>query len=307
MLTTNNAVVTVTGYSGPGGDVVIPSSADGLPVVAIGAHAFQDWGSITSVSIPEGVRSIETYAFQGCTNLASVTMPSTLISIGDNGFQNCTALSGIAIPFGVTNIGAAAFLACGSLTSVTIPHSVTAISYDVFSSCGRLADVVIPNSVATIGNSAFGDCYSLTNLTIPNSVTAIGAYAFVRCVSLTGVYFEGNAPTDVSAVAFDSAPSVVVYYHSGTSGWGAVFAGRATMVWAAHALLRLRNPGIVDGKFSFTIPGASNQVVIVEECDSLTTSLWSPCWTNTLNGDDSPFMDSRLANSHMRFYRLRSR
>jgi hypothetical protein len=38
--TTNNGTITITRYTGPGGDVIIPSTIDGLPVTSIGAGAF---------------------------------------------------------------------------------------------------------------------------------------------------------------------------------------------------------------------------------------------------------------------------
>ena len=37
---TNNRTITITGYTGPGGDVAIPSEISGLPVTSIGSLAF---------------------------------------------------------------------------------------------------------------------------------------------------------------------------------------------------------------------------------------------------------------------------
>src|SRR4030095_11744636 len=37
---TNNGTITITGYSGPGGDVTIPSVINGLEVTGIGDYAF---------------------------------------------------------------------------------------------------------------------------------------------------------------------------------------------------------------------------------------------------------------------------
>ena len=38
--TTNNGAITITGYTGTGGDVTIPSSTNGYPVTVIGSGAF---------------------------------------------------------------------------------------------------------------------------------------------------------------------------------------------------------------------------------------------------------------------------
>ena len=38
--TVSDGTVTITGYTGTGGTVVIPATIDGMPVVSIGNHAF---------------------------------------------------------------------------------------------------------------------------------------------------------------------------------------------------------------------------------------------------------------------------
>ncbi len=42
--TTNNGTLTITYYDGPGGDVIIPKTLNGLPVTAIGHRAFSGVG-----------------------------------------------------------------------------------------------------------------------------------------------------------------------------------------------------------------------------------------------------------------------
>ena len=65
----NEGGVTVTGYTGSDTDVNIPSMIDGKKVISIGAHAFIDCTSLTSVTIPDSVTSIGDHAFNGCTGL----------------------------------------------------------------------------------------------------------------------------------------------------------------------------------------------------------------------------------------------
>ena len=47
--TTNNGAITITGYTGPGGAVDIPSTIIGLPVTSIGNGAFHSCTSLTGV------------------------------------------------------------------------------------------------------------------------------------------------------------------------------------------------------------------------------------------------------------------
>jgi hypothetical protein len=70
--TTNNGGITITGYAGPGGSAIIPSTINGLPVTSIEDSAFSGWYSLTSVSIPNSVTNIGDDAFYLCTNLTGV-------------------------------------------------------------------------------------------------------------------------------------------------------------------------------------------------------------------------------------------
>ena len=128
--------------------------------------------------IKENTRVISGGAFSYCYSLTSVTIPNSVKSIGDLAFRGCKFLTSVTIPNSVTSIGDLAFQGCSSLRSVTIPNSVTEIGSSAFEGCSGLTSITIPNSVKEIGGYAFYDCSSLTSVTIPNSVTSIGSYAF---------------------------------------------------------------------------------------------------------------------------------
>src|SRR5436190_11518352 len=67
--TTNNGAITITGYTGPGGAVVIPATINNWPVTSIADYAFADKTALTAVTIPATVASIGENAFLSCTNL----------------------------------------------------------------------------------------------------------------------------------------------------------------------------------------------------------------------------------------------
>ncbi len=131
--TVADSKVTITGYTGVGGDVTIPSTIEGHPVTSIGDYAFRD-----------------------CTRLTSVTIPGSVTSIGDSAFQTCNSLTSVTIPGSVTYIGDYAFYNCG-LTSVTIPGSVTYIGGNAFQYCFSLTRVYCTGNAPEIGYLAFGD------------------------------------------------------------------------------------------------------------------------------------------------------
>ena len=83
-----NNTVTITGYKGVEKNLIIPQSIDGKIVVAIAENAFSEH-SIETITLPEGVLSIDWFAFKGCRDLREITLPSTLTSIGYGAFDLC--------------------------------------------------------------------------------------------------------------------------------------------------------------------------------------------------------------------------
>ena len=83
--TTNAGNATVTGYTGPGGALTIPTTHNGLPVTSIGAGAFFD-ASLTSITIPAGVTRVGDAAFESCPNLAIVFFQGNAPVVGANVF-----------------------------------------------------------------------------------------------------------------------------------------------------------------------------------------------------------------------------
>ena len=217
------------------GKVVIPEEVtiEGvtLKVIIIGRGAFKGCSGLTSVTIPNSVKSIAYDAFNGCSGLTSVTIPNSVKSIGYDAFNGCSGLTSITIPNSVTSIGGRAFSGCENLISITIPNSVTSIGSDAFTGtawynnqpdgvvyAGSVAykykgtmpkntNLAIKESTLGIADYAFFGCEGLTSVTIPNSVTSIGDWAFSGCSSLTSITIP-NSVTSIGDRAFSGCSNL---------------------------------------------------------------------------------------------------
>jgi hypothetical protein len=203
--------VTITGGD-VSGDLVIPSTIDGIPVTKIAHWAFHINTSLTSVTIPSTVTEIEGSAFSDCYNLERVTLSEGLQILGGSVFENDGALTSIVLPDSLTKMGDWCFGHSGlvsvklsssleeipayafyntSLSSIDIPASVKSIGGCAFSGTA-ITSLVIPEGVTKLSDDLCADCKSLTSVTIPSTVTEIGARAFNGCTSLTSVSLPAN-------------------------------------------------------------------------------------------------------------------
>jgi hypothetical protein len=195
----------ITGYTGGGGDVVIPETFDHLPVTAIGDRAFYS-KKLSSVVIPGNVNTIGKEAFAG-NRLTAVAIPEGVTAIGENAFAG-NQLNSITIPTSVTVIGKEAFYS-NKLSSLTIPGSVKTIGVSAFCN-NKLSSLTISEGVTAIENGAF-NVNELRSVTIPGSVKTIEGGAFSNNRRLERITIgQGvnvhSINNDVSRYSYDRFP-----------------------------------------------------------------------------------------------------
>lgn len=209
--------------------------------------------SLTSITIPDGVKDIGAYAFSWCESLMSITIPNSVTTIGASAFSGCRGLLSVVVGKGVTHIGRYAFNYCDKLSSIIvndgnqtydsrskcnaiietatntlvqgcsttiIPNSVTAIGECAFGGMAELVSINIPNQVTSIGDSAFFNCDGLVSITLPNHITRIGNSTFRNCESLASIAIPNNV-ISIGEEAFYGCTSLAsVYIGSGVASIG---------------------------------------------------------------------------------------
>ncbi len=197
----------------------------------IGDSAFADIATLTVITIPETVASIESVAFANNTSLEKINFnavnanddPENYSYYYGDVFANCGSKSdGIELVFGesvekipafmfevgsetahpniknvvigsnVKEIGDSAFRYCGSIKNVEFGEKVEIIGEYAFSGCVGLESIELPESVETISDGAFASCNGLTELTLPNNVRHIGIDAFESCSSVETINYNAT-------------------------------------------------------------------------------------------------------------------
>ena len=138
------------------GNIEIPQTYNGKPVVVIQNSAFKDCSNVTSVLIPSSIKSIGINAFENCSNITETTIPEGVTLIGNNTFLGCEKLASVTLPTSLENIGANAFAGCTSLTSIVLPKNIQEIGANAFANCSKLATIeVFGDTPATLKTGVF--------------------------------------------------------------------------------------------------------------------------------------------------------
>ena len=180
-LTVEDGVVT-SPFGSAGIETVV--IADG--VTEIPRYLFADGVTkMTSLTLPEGLKSIGTRAFFESNSIRHIKFPSTLQSINGHAFADAKSLVELDFPESVTYLGGYAFDNAVSLKKVTIRSDIDVAPYTTPFRNSGVEEVVFTEDVTVIHGYLFdGGCANMVNLAIPQSVGAVNSHAFHGCTSL---------------------------------------------------------------------------------------------------------------------------
>ena len=201
----DDGTLAISEYAGVDKTFSIPSEINGKKVTEIGVNAFYNCSSLTTVTIPNTVRSIGSSAFSGAA-ITEIVIPGNIEKVGAEAFIGCKSLASVTIEDGVKELGNVAF-AGTAIKEIVIPDSVTHIGGGLFQYCENLEKVVLSKSITEISNYSLSCCYALKSIVIPEGVKVIGSFAFTFDKSLESVTLPKSL-TDINRDSFKGCESL---------------------------------------------------------------------------------------------------
>ena len=224
----------ITGYTGDGGDVVIP---DGI--IGIDDSAFMQNDNITNLVIPDGCTKIGMSAFSYCSGLKTVTFEGDMEEIGMMSFLGCPNLEIVTFKGNITasdendlnsGLSSNAFMGCRNLKTVEFAENsrVDIIKRAAFMDCENLTEVKLPKDVGMICEFVFTNCPNLTRLEIP-SMTELEDLA-------VGYMYDENTEESIKADGKASVQASLVFnYDDPTSNISTVVQKPITLIVAENS------------------------------------------------------------------------
>ncbi len=202
-------------------------------IKSIGAHAFKNCVSLSSIHLPDGLTHIGEWAFFGCSGAKELIFPPSLTTLTELCFGRCCSLKELSLPDGLTAIGKRSFYDCKGVENITFSPSVRTIAWEAFSGCSGISRLHIPGTVKNIGNSAFyyctgitelilnegieniewgafNNCQRLTVINLPQSIKKIDSYAFNDCYEIREIHIPPTI-TDIQPNIFNNCRFVRIY------------------------------------------------------------------------------------------------
>ncbi|MDE7436989.1 MAG: leucine-rich repeat domain-containing protein [Muribaculaceae bacterium] len=199
-------------------------------VTSVAENAFLNNKTITSITIPETMKSVARDAFRNMSGLQTLytedlaawcgiefenALANPIYNLCSNSNEtkwgkflvtnvndaNTADFTNLIIPEGVTTM-TRSFYGYKALKSVTLPSTLTTLGDQTFASCNGLTEVVVPEGVITIGSAFFG-CENLKSVTLPSTLETLGNNAFYENKALEEIELPAGLKT-IGLMAFYS-------------------------------------------------------------------------------------------------------
>lgn len=152
----------------------------------VGRSSYANNNDLKTLTLKEGVTTLEYRSFYRCENLENITFPKSLEKIGAASFDETKWME--KQPDGPVYVNSILINYKGDPENVAIADGTKYIESIAFDAKKNLTSVVIADSVTTIRTAAFVNCSKLERIVIPNTVTTIEKQA----MGYSGMYAEGS-------------------------------------------------------------------------------------------------------------------
>lgn len=184
--------------------------------------------AITSITIPEGVTTIDAYAFYECRSLAAISIPGSVTKIGNYVFYNCRSLSKVTFedsettlhigyqPSSIDDVGP---FWQSPLTEINIYRELAYDNDDVRTDEGLFANsrrgelvtkvdmgghfrTILPFmfSYSAVGGTVVNGNHAPGSVWIPHTIKSIGDSAFLNCDKLAGLTMGYDGTTEFPSI-----------------------------------------------------------------------------------------------------------
>lgn len=211
-------------YDGPGGDVTLPASIDGIPMSGFLLDPY------TFNTLP-GVQKITSYSLSPAAGEGGFAVRDGVLfsrrwdGQGDSrdlySYPKASPAKSYTVPKGTGFIEMLAFAGSRNLERVVIPSDIFEVAGSAFTGCASLKTVIFESPVKVgfcIGDAAFADCTSLTSVVLPEGCEPL-TDVFRGCDNLRTLLVPGDLEGYVDADAFglspEQYPNLTVYGPAG--------------------------------------------------------------------------------------------
>lgn len=182
-----------------------------------------------NVSVKNGTRVLADYAFSECAKMSSVSLPESLKSIGCESFEKCTGLTTLSCPDGLETINSWSFSECTNLKTISLNDNLTYLcstsfsktafsqntsnwengilyidEYLINSDSNLSENPIVKKGTKLIASGAFSNKYNMKSITLPLSIKFINYEAFSGTEKLQSVYYEGTQDQRAKINIYDS-------------------------------------------------------------------------------------------------------
>lgn len=189
-------------YPQPSGNITIPATVtyDGITyaITALDQEAFRLCTSITSISLPEGLKVIGTLAFMGCSSLSAIELPSTIDSIANEVFNGTAYLSNTA---NWSDDGKTLYIGNYLIKVRSNTHNT----------------VSVQEGTKGIAGMALYYCRYIDSISLPSSLQFIGPKAFADCDTLHKIQLQSSTPPRLADDSFEHITSLSVFVPCGSA------------------------------------------------------------------------------------------